>query len=273
MSSILKALKKIEDEKSSQGLSVDNKGAAPTVKGKRGSFMLLFAGALIGSLLVVLIFLLSHNSFVVVPKQAAEPRSEQLADNAEAQEPPVFKPVADLPQKKETVAEKTSPSLKDFQPVVQHQKSTLPEPSKKVVRSEKFAPAKDKQLSGDESSTSNVSSEALKNERQVIAKEEGRSLLKETSEQVVPTVIVGSGTVSRPGDLKTEPQLAPKLTFQVTEIFYSQEDGGSMAIVNDLPVMEGTWIDGVLLKEIQPDQVIFEVEGIPTALPLAPADR
>lgn len=50
--------------------------------------------------------------------------------------------------------------------------------------------------------------------------------------------------------------------FQVTEIFY-QPDAGSMAVVDDLPVMEGTVVNGVLIDKIFPDRVRFIVDGRP----------
>ena len=50
--------------------------------------------------------------------------------------------------------------------------------------------------------------------------------------------------------------------FQVTEIFY-QPNEGSMAVVDDLPVMEGTVVNGVLIDKILPDRVRFIVDGMP----------
>jgi len=46
------------------------------------------------------------------------------------------------------------------------------------------------------------------------------------------------------------------------EVFY-QDGEGSMALVDDLPVMEGTVINGALVEKILPDRVRFIVDGRP----------
>ena len=50
--------------------------------------------------------------------------------------------------------------------------------------------------------------------------------------------------------------------YQVMEIFY-QAGEGSMAVVDDLPVMEGTVINGARVEKILPDRVRFIIEGQP----------
>lgn len=47
----------------------------------------------------------------------------------------------------------------------------------------------------------------------------------------------------------------------VSEIFYQPGGQESMAVVNDLPVMEGTQIDDVTVMKILPDSVLFLVRG------------
>ncbi|MCM2265287.1 MAG: general secretion pathway protein GspB [Desulfuromonadales bacterium] len=47
--------------------------------------------------------------------------------------------------------------------------------------------------------------------------------------------------------------------------------GGRMAIVNGLPVMEGTMVEDAVVREIHPTQVIFEVGGKSVVVPLAPS--
>lgn len=46
--------------------------------------------------------------------------------------------------------------------------------------------------------------------------------------------------------------------------------GGRMAIVNDLPVMEGTMVDDAVVREIRADSVIFTIDGKSITVPLAP---
>lgn len=59
--------------------------------------------------------------------------------------------------------------------------------------------------------------------------------------------------------------MAPNLT--VSEILPTSAEG-RMAIVNGMPVMEGTLLDGVLVEKIGADQVVFVVDGRTVVVPL-----
>lgn len=61
---------------------------------------------------------------------------------------------------------------------------------------------------------------------------------------------------------------APHLT--VSDILPAS-GGGRMAIVNGLPVMEGTMVEDAVVKEIRPEQVVFEVDGKSVVVPLSSA--
>jgi hypothetical protein len=52
---------------------------------------------------------------------------------------------------------------------------------------------------------------------------------------------------------------APHLV--VSDILPGSGAGGRMAVVNGLPVMEGTRIDNALVKEIRADRVLFAIDG------------
>lgn len=52
-------------------------------------------------------------------------------------------------------------------------------------------------------------------------------------------------------------------------IAYQQDRESRLAIVNDLPVMEGTVIEGVLVEEILKDRVLFSSEGRTFEIPLS----
>lgn len=52
----------------------------------------------------------------------------------------------------------------------------------------------------------------------------------------------------------------PKLI--VEEIVYHQDPASRLAVINDLPVMVGTDIEGARVEEILPDQVRFSYQGI-----------
>ncbi len=66
-------------------------------------------------------------------------------------------------------------------------------------------------------------------------------------------------TASQPGALPAG-MVIPELL--VEEIVYQADPGARLAVVNDLPVMEGTMIDNVQVVEILPDRVRFSVQGI-----------
>ncbi|WP_303721812.1 general secretion pathway protein GspB [Malonomonas rubra] len=49
---------------------------------------------------------------------------------------------------------------------------------------------------------------------------------------------------------------------RVDEIVYHQDPGARLAVINDLPVMEGTEIDGAHIDEILPDGVRCSFQGL-----------
>jgi len=59
---------------------------------------------------------------------------------------------------------------------------------------------------------------------------------------------------------ETAPILIPDLTIE--EIVFVNDPGARLAVINDLPVMQGTDIDGARVVEILSDRVRFEFQGI-----------
>jgi general secretion pathway protein B len=57
------------------------------------------------------------------------------------------------------------------------------------------------------------------------------------------------------------PELPEGVSLLVTEIFFQEDSAGSMAVVNDLPVMVGTHVDSAVVTGIQPDRVLFKLNG------------
>lgn len=49
---------------------------------------------------------------------------------------------------------------------------------------------------------------------------------------------------------------------RIAEIVYQEQPEARMAVINDLPVMEGTVIDGAEVLEIFPDRVRFSLQGV-----------
>lgn len=67
-------------------------------------------------------------------------------------------------------------------------------------------------------------------------------------------------TLSNASVAESEPIDIPLL--RVDEIVYHQEAESRLAVINDLPVMEGTDIEGAHVVEIMPDHVLFTFRGI-----------
>lgn len=65
--------------------------------------------------------------------------------------------------------------------------------------------------------------------------------------------------LDRTQSIEDVPPEMPKLV--VSGIVYQEDPQNRMAVINDLPVMSGTTIEGVDVVEIQPDRVIFSFEG------------
>ena len=160
--------------------------------------------------------------------------------------------------------------MDDFLPVVQQKQEAAlsPKPSvssskpplqavKRVEQAPKKAPVK--------SSSSALTSGKKNSENKQL------NISAAVPEKGLTDVVVETGDIPRPGYEKAGSEPTPELPFRVTEIFYADEKGASMAVVNDLPVMEGTLVDGAMLKEIHPDHIIFEIEGFQLNVPLIPA--
>lgn len=73
---------------------------------------------------------------------------------------------------------------------------------------------------------------------------------KAVAEEVSPSPSVASGPVVDIPDL------------QVEEIIYQQEAASRLAVVNGLPVMEGTDIEGARVEQISIDRVQFMFQGV-----------
>ncbi len=99
-----------------------------------------------------------------------------------------------------------------------------------------------------------------------------------TGEQV-PAGLAPAGRDMSPQQVRVDgPQLPPAgqpraaLNLEISEIFPASDAGGAMALVNGLPVMEGTWVDDALVKEIRRGEVLFEIAGRTVVVPLRTAD-
>lgn len=57
---------------------------------------------------------------------------------------------------------------------------------------------------------------------------------------------------------------------KVSETFYHEDPANSMAVVNDLPVMIGTFVDSAMVLEIHSDKVVFKIDDTLYDVPVNP---
>jgi len=231
MSSILKALRKLEEEKrggklQAPDLRVDQ-GQSTTA---RKSLLPLIVGVVLGALIVGPIFFWP----IGTPQKPDVVRSDPSKTASPVTVPPAASQpvVTDPPPAPETVrkVQVTSVFDKPEAPVAPRvAKPVLPADSEPVVsKGDHVIPAP-----------------------AVIA--EPVSPVKVAVRQEVPP----------------EPEALPDgINLLVSEIFY-QDAVNSMAVVNDLPVMVGSHVDSAVVKEISADQVLFEIDGKVFTVPVS----
>ena len=215
MSSILKALRKLEEEKrggklEAPDLRVDQ-GQSTTV---RKSLLALVVGVVLGALIVGLIFFWPTGT-------------PQKPDVVQSVPPTALSPVIEPPVASPEVVTDPPPAPQTEKPL---QATT--------------APAKP------EASVTAVVSDPV-----VTRPERMTPAPADIAEPVAPVEVVAQQ------ELPQETVALPDgIRLNVTEIFY-QDAVNSMAVVNDLPVMVGSYVDAAVVTEIRTDQVLFEIDG------------
>lgn len=213
MSSILKALRKVEEEKRATAhVAPDLRSDQGRVERKGRPYLALVAGAALGVFCLGLVFLLA-------------------VDNEE----PVAAPPEVVEQAKPLMPITQPPAREVVIPVVE----MPPEPV--AVQTSKRATAK--------------KTVSLEENTGLAAKALDRKPAQQTKKPSRPE----PETLSPP--TQTMSPLPAGLSLNVMEIFYQQDNASSMALVNDLPVMVGTSIDGATVSEIHVDHVVFNIDG------------
>ena len=243
MSSILKALRKLEEEKRGGKLE------APDLRVDQGRtdttgrpLVPLMIGVVSGMVLVGLIFL-----WLTGPQK----KLDLLSIDTRVPTAPVNSQAQRLPQ---TVVE---------QPVVSVPDATLPRtsaPDAGVAETRVLpdAAADEPARTTSESESSSTvsvsnSTESVSNSKAVIqAQETGRASAATTSQGSVIDVQQDLSPATA--------ELPAGINLLVSEIFY-QDDVNSMAVVNDLPVMIGSQVDSAVVTEIHADRVLFQIDG------------
>lgn len=289
MSSILKALRKLEEEKRGGKLEApDLRVDQGQSTGKSTPLVPLAAGIVCGAAVVVLLFLVPGGSDRKPEIVQNEPRTA-VATVAE-QTQPLPQAAAVKPVSPETAA----PS-----------QASAPAPAKSEALAAVAASGKDPAVSEGRSATSAAARSQVQRVPQAVAEKpviqttteapppasaavsansetpeaviapgnapgvsEGNSVddsavesqaqIEQPADVVVAARPSGVGVVQTP--FPKAAQLPAGIHLQVSEIYY-QGDLNSMAVVNDLPVMVGSHIESALVTEIQADRVLFEIDG------------
>lgn len=229
MSSILKALRKLEEEKRGAKL------AAPDLRVDQGRpeaagrpFAPLAIGAVSGTVLVGLFFLWSTGSQQerhLLPSATRGPAAPVTVQTQRLPQAVVEKPVVAAPGK--ALPRPSAPA-----PV---------EPETPVARA--AAVSEPVMPRAEPATASAAASQSQSNERT------GDAATAQQSGIVVQHEL--------PPDAATLPA---GISLLVSEIFYL-DDVNSMAVVNDLPVMVGSHVDSAVVTEIHVDRVLFEIDG------------
>ncbi len=192
MSSILKSLRKIEEEKrgavrAAPDLRVDQ-GLAPA---KSKQLLPLLTGLALGAVIVGLFFLWAPRSTAPVVKDQPQTKANEVVSA-----------------------------------VKQDSKASSAVKAERAV-----APAKKEQ----------------KPDASIVVSNSAKTI------QTPPVVMVATAAPM------VSSELPEGVSLLVTEIFFQEDSAGSMAVVNDLPVMIGTHVDSAVVTEIQPDRVLFKI--------------
>jgi hypothetical protein len=222
MSSILKAIRKAEDEKRAgdsvaPDLMVDHGQSTP--KSKPTTLLPLTAGVVVGAVIVVVAILL----FDVADESSLDKQSNR--EDSVAKAPLVTR-------EKPPTSRNTTSAVREAARV----SDSVADGSQKIVKEEVFvsAPVKGFQPAAPDETVDNT----------ILQPKEDRQK---------------TDVISSESDKNTS--VPPGIQLVVTEIFHQENDANSMAVVNDLPVMIGTYVDSALVKAINKNSVEFDFNG------------
>lgn len=242
MSSILKALKKLEDEQAGRAASSSAAGGQYVTPARSTSpWLLLSGGVCVGLLLAGGLYALLGQRPAEPPTAASASASGPVPAPAEA--PGATALASSASRKAEPAAGSravNSPVEKPMRPALPAAKPPVPAAAAAAVPG---GPVVTPALSG---------------------KSAGGS--ESRSAGTVEQVAIERREIPAPGQQWTAPHLV------VSEILPAA-GGERMAIVNGLPVMEGTAVEGAVVSEIRPDGVVFAVGGKSVTVPASPARR
>lgn len=235
MSSILKALKKLDVQNSPVETTGPDLSSSPeSLASQPRPWLPLAAGVALGALLVAALIVWYEKPATV----AAGPVSAR----------PV---VAESQSKEQTLAGPGTPT--SISPSV-HQVKPIPSPVVPVAVQPKVKPPESKPVS-------------MKFDPVVTPVDLSQPRLTPTGEQAAPKkpqetspadaagkALLPAAATGKTSDLPTDVALF------VSEIYFQESSPDNMAVVNDLPVMEGTQIEGAIVEKILADRVVFKID-------------
>lgn len=252
MSSILKALRKIEEKKQV------NKTAAPDLMSDQGfvpfkpkPFVPVLAGVVIGAVLVGLLFTWVVTAPTSVVTTQPESKPEHAAGVSVAQKT--------SSAEKEEKASDSASNLNPLQLNTSYSQNlhSLAESAKVSVVTLSPEPA-----AFAENHSAQTSNPVIKSPVKPIAIKVKSPEIKAVAGNLAKVKQEPKEAVA----VNTTPNISSELphgvSLLVSEIFYQEDSANSMAVVNDLPVMVGSYVDSAVVNEIRSDSVVFEISSI-----------
>ena len=240
MSSILKALRKIEEEKRAEGQAAPDlrmdQGVAPVTS---KPFLPLISGVALGAVCVGLFSLWVS---LDKPEPANQPQIQPVAV------------VSDSKQDQPAVA--VEPVIRETVPVLV---SSVPQQEKLSIKSspgevaltehKSISPKTVKVVPGTDQS---AAAEPAENDKVEVPASKVALSAPAIDKKAPPSLKLDS--------LPVKPRILPSgVSLQVNEIFFQEESANSMAVVNDLPVMVGTHVESAVVVEIRQGTVLFKI--------------
>ncbi|MGW8313862.1 MAG: hypothetical protein ACWGOL_11590 [Desulfuromonadales bacterium] len=248
MSSILKALRKLEKEKPQAGHSAANISVDQGAVAKRSGLLLpLLTGVVLGAAMVGVFLLWQAGGPVSSLGNQADVNktNESAATSGTAQSAEQPKPQNKLAESNRE-ASRNAEAIPDVQGPVQ---AMIIDPVPVVVLpQEKVAtdvPRSDKPL------PATTAKPSIKASQPPVA----------AAEKSPPSSPLANVTIPAAGNSDASSRLPEGVTLRVSEIYYQDNGTGSMAVVNDLPVMIGSQVDAAVIKDIRPDRVLVSIAG------------
>lgn len=261
MSSILKALRKIEEEKrvashAAPDLRMDQGLAEP----KPRPLLPLIAGVALGSVCVGLFFLWSSSDFTEVASQPQrQPQADAQVVVVESNQ--AEQPVIVLEEKSPVtpLSASPAPAVREKTPEKVVETSKIPE----IILPAEPVPAFFTTPEPVKTLEPPVAFEAQAKAPNVV---KAPKVVKEAPKESMTST--GS---SKPESLPVKARPLPVgASLKVTEVFYQDDPANSMAVVNDLPVMIGTFVDSAVVLEIRSDKVVFKIGDDSYDVPVTP---